>query len=115
MGVCAAVREAALAINAAFADHDLASRPAARELASITDWFEQRRLDEWEARVQVVLPVTSDQSLPISLLNEVFEFGRFNLCGAFQAEKTAEEFRKLIVRLSEHGLMIDEHQSVSEW
>jgi hypothetical protein len=34
---------------------------------------------------------------------------------AFQAEKTAKEFCKLIVRLSEQGLLLDEHQSVSEW
>jgi len=51
----------------------------------------------------------------MSLLDEVFEFGRFNLYAAFQAGETAKEFRKLIVRLSEHGVTLDEHQSVSEW
>jgi hypothetical protein len=115
MGVCSAVCEAALAIDAAFGDDDPRVRPAAHALASMPDWLEQRRLDEWEAHVHEVVPVTTDQGLPMSLLNEVFEFGRFNLYGAFQAEKTVNEFRKLIVRLSEHGVTLDEHQSVSGW
>lgn len=115
MGVCSAVREAALAIDAAFADDDPRVRPAAQALASMPYWSEQRRLDKWEAQVQEVVPVTMDQSPAMSLLDEVFEFGRFNLYAAFQAEETAEEFRKLIVRLSEQGLMVNEYQSVSEW
>jgi len=112
MGVRSAVRQAALAIDAAFGDDDPRVRPAAHALASMPDW---RLLDEWEAYVQDVFPVTADQSLPMSLLDEVFEFGRFNLYAAFQAGETAKEFRKLIVRLSEHGVTLDEHQSVSEW
>jgi hypothetical protein len=79
------------------------------------DWLEQRRLDACEAHVQEVVSVTTEQSPPMSVLNEVFEFGRLNLYAAFQAQKTANEFGTLIVRLSEHGLMVDEHQSVSAW
>jgi len=112
MGVRSAVREAALAIDAAFGHDDPRVRPAANALASMPDW---RLLDEWEAHVQDVFPASAVQSLPMSLLDEVFEFGRFNLYAAFQAEETAKEFRKLIVRLSEHGVTLDEHQSVSEW
>jgi hypothetical protein len=115
MGVCSAVREAALAIDAAFGDDDPRVRPAAHALASMPDWLKQRRLDLWEAHFQELVPVTTDQSLPMSLLDEVFEFGRFNLYGAFQAEKTVKEFRKLVVRLSEYGVTLDEQQSVSEW
>jgi hypothetical protein len=94
MGVCSALREAALAIDAAFGDDDPRVRPAAQALASMPDWLEQRRLDGWETHVQEVVPDTADQSLPMSLPNEVFEFGRFNLYCAFQAEETAREFRK---------------------
>lgn len=115
MGVCSAVREAALAIDAAFGDDDPRVRPAAQAVASMPDWLKQRRLDLWEAHVQEVFPVTTERGTPMSLLDEVFEFGRFNLYTAFQADKTANVFRKLIVQLSEHGLMVDEHQSVSEW
>jgi hypothetical protein len=49
------------------------------------------------------------------LVEEVFEFGRFNVYGAFQAEETAHEFRRLVVRLSQHGVVLNEHQDVSEW
>jgi hypothetical protein len=115
MGVCSAVRAAALAIDAAFGDDDPRVRPPAHALASMPDWLEQRRLDKWEAHVEEVVSVTTDQSLPMSLLDEVFEFGWFNLYAAFQAENTAKEFRELIVRLSEHAVTLDEHQSVSEW
>ena len=115
MGVCSVVREAALAIDAAFGDDDPRVRSATQALASMPDWLEQRRLDLWEEHVQDVLPATDQSSLPMRLVEEVFEFGRFNLYGAFQAERTAQEFSRLVVQLSEHGVELDEHQHVSEW
>jgi hypothetical protein len=114
MGVCSVVREAALAIDAAFGGDDARVKSATQALASMPHWSEQRRLDLWEEQVQEVVPVADQSSLPMRLVEEVFEFGRFNLYGAFQAE-TAQEFRRLVVRLSQHGVVLNEHQDVSEW
>ena len=115
MGVCSAVREMALAIDATFGGDDPRVRSAAQALASMPDWAEQQRLDLWEKHVQEVISVEEPNSLPMSLIEGVFEFGRFNLYGAFQPEQTADEFRRLMVRLSSLGLALDERQVVSDW
>jgi hypothetical protein len=115
MGVCSAVREMALAIDAAFGRDDPRVGSVVQALESMPSWFEQRRLDQWEEEVTGVLPAEDQSSLPISLLVAVFEFGRFNLYGAFQPEKTSAEFRTLTARLSKLGLVLDDHQSVSDW
>ena len=115
MGVCSVVREAALAIDAAFGGDDPQVRSATQALASMPHWSEQRRLDLWEEHVEEVVPVTDQSSRPMRLVEEVFEFGRFNLYGAFQAEETAQAFRRLVVRLSQHGVMFNGHQDVWEW
>ena len=91
MGVCSVVREAALAIDAAFGGDDPRVKSATQALASMPHWSEQRRLDLWEEHVEEVVPVAN------------------------QAEETAQEFRRLVVRLSQHGVMLNEHQDVSEW
>jgi ABC-type cobalamin transport system ATPase subunit len=115
MGVCSVVREAALAIDAAFGGDDPRVRSAAQSVASMPHWSEQRRLDLWEEHVEEVVQVTDQSSLAMRLLEEVCEFGRFNLYGAFRAEETAQEFRRLAARLSQHGVMLTEHDDVSEW
>lgn len=114
MGVCAAVRGMALAIDAAFAESDARVTPAAEAVASMPEWLTKGRLDLWEKRVEQVLSEQHPDGSPLRLLDEVFEFGRFNLYGAFQAKETAEQFRRLIDRLSRHGLVLDEH-AVSDW
>jgi hypothetical protein len=115
MGVCSVVREAALAIDGAFGGNDPRVRSATQALASMPYWSEQRRLDLWEEQVDEVVLVSDQSSLPMRLVEEVYEFGRFNLYGAFQAEETAQEFRRLAVRLSQHGIMLNEHHDVSDW
>jgi hypothetical protein len=115
MGVCSVVREAALAIDAAFGGDDPQVKSATQALAPMPHWSERRRLDLWEEHVEEVVPVADQSGLAMRLVEEVFEFGRFNLYGAFQAEETAQEFRRLVVRLSQHGVVLNEHQDVSEW
>lgn len=51
MGVCLAVRELALAVDAAYGE-DPKIRAIAVALASMPSWHEQRRLDLWESNVQ---------------------------------------------------------------
>jgi hypothetical protein len=79
------------------------------------DWSETGRLDLWEEHFQEVVPDGDQDSVPMRLVEQVFEFGRFNLHAAFDADRTAAEFGALATRFAEHGLLIDQHQSVSEW
>lgn len=114
MGVCAAVREMALTIEGAFASSDATVTPAAQAIASMPTWLQLGRLDSWEERVHSVLPAETLHG-PMALLAEVFEFGRLNLYGAFQPDETAEEFRRLVKRLAQQGLVLPEHHTVSGW
>lgn len=78
------------------------------------DWLEIGRLDVWEEHVQGILPA-GDLQGPVALLNDVFEFGRLNLYCAFQPENTAREFRRLVARLAQQGLAVDEKHPVANW
>jgi hypothetical protein len=99
---------------AAFRDQDARVGSGAQAVASMPNWSEQRRLDLWEEHCQQVIPDGDQGSFPMGLVVAVIEFSRFNLYGAFDNEKTAEEFRRLITRFAAHGLVLDEHQSVSD-
>ena len=114
MGVCPAVRDRTLAIDAAFGRDDppvgsvvQASRPCPAGSAAAT-----RSVG---GGGHSVLPNEVQHSLPISLLVAVFEFGRLNLYGAFQPETTSAEFRTLTARLCNLGLVLNDRQSGSEW
>jgi hypothetical protein len=115
MGVCAAVREMAIAIDAAHGGDDPLVRSVAQAIATMPDWLARNRLDCWEKHVQGVFPFGARISHAMSLLEDVFEFGRLNLYAAFQPEETAHELRALTARLSPLHVALDEREAVSNW
>lgn len=114
MGVCTAVRDMSSAIDAAFGADDPQVRSTARALATMPYWLERGRLDLWEQHVQECRVDEVLESPPLTLLDEVFEFGRYNLYAAFNPEETAREFTRLRLLLSRSGIAIDQ-QDVATW
>lgn len=114
MGVCVAVRELALAVDAAYGD-DPEVRSIALALASMPSWMQQRRLDLWESHVQDVFAKADVATVPMSLLEAIFDLGAFNLYGTFDADGTARNLRSVMDLCAHHGLEVDSAQSVSDW
>ncbi len=109
-----AVRELALAVDAAYGD-DPQVRAIAVALASMPSWHEQRRLDLWENHVQDDFADAALTTVPISVLEAIFAFGAFNLYGRFDAGQTARNLRSVAKLCTSHGLKVNAAQSVSTW
>jgi hypothetical protein len=113
MGVSVAVREMANAVAATFDDPTV--RSVASVLAEMPDWSQQRRLDVWEQRSQDALANVDTRAVPMNLLDEIFEFGAFNLYGAFDVAATTRNYRQLIETLSRHSVAVSGAQSVTSF
>lgn len=115
MGVCLAVGELALAVDAAYGD-DPQVRSIALALASMPSWLKHRRLDLWESRVQDAFADADIAAVPMSLLEAIFDFGAFNLYGKFDADQTARNLLRSVMELcTHHGSKVSAAQSVSIW
>jgi hypothetical protein len=113
MGVSVAVREMANAVAAMFDDPTV--RSVASVLAEMPDWSQQRHLDVWEQRSQDALANVDTKEVPMNLLDEIFEFGAFNLYGAFDVAGTTRNYRQLIETLSKHSVAVSGAQSVTSF
>jgi hypothetical protein len=69
----------------------------------------------WEAAFKGAMEWQDDESEVGQLLWDVFEFGGYNMYGAFDAEGTLQEFRGLASRLSERGVRVREPQGLDGW
>lgn len=114
MSVCEAVRELALAVDAAYGD-DPEVRSIALALASMPSWLQHRRLDLWESHVQDAFAEADMATVPMSLLEAIFDFGTFNLYTKFDADGTARNLRSVIDLCAHHGLKVGVAQLVSIW
>jgi len=81
------------------------------------EWCRQNRLDLWETGVQQsTWPHRSaENEVLCDLLDAVFAFGQYNLYGAFNPSGTQLEYDNLVVLLSNHGLLLEEHSFITEW
>ena len=79
------------------------------------EWMRRGQLDLWEQHVQDALTGQDRGGLPVRLLDEVFEFGRYNLYTAFNAKETTQEFTRVATLLSQSGVAIQGSQSVTAW
>lgn len=82
-------------------------------IATMPAWKTQRQLDEWENLCIDALSNFEDASLKsydakhaslTLLLDEVLEFGRFNLYSAYQQLQTEREYEKLLLLFNEHNI-----------
>jgi hypothetical protein len=92
------------------------SEPQQRAIAhlkSIASYLERRRLDEWDER----FPWESieDGSEVASLLEGVFELGRFNLYAGFDGDGTLREYATVGAKFLEAGLSPPQVESITGW
>ncbi|MEM1115053.1 MAG: hypothetical protein AAF845_17315 [Bacteroidota bacterium] len=75
------------------------------------DHEEAGDLSVWEAEYQNAVSATVEPTTAETLFDEVFDFGRVNLYGAFDAERTVREFEHVKTHLQSLGVALDERWS----
>src|SRR5579884_2495519 len=112
MGVCETVKSLAEAVAKAKA----LEKPRHRLLVEILRLMPLYRdigdLSAWESAIHGALG-QDDESEVGQLLWEVFEFGTYNMYGAFDAEGTAEVFRHLSQWMAQRGVTAPEPQGLT--
>lgn len=77
-------------------------------IGNIRYWAEKRHLETWESDACSAIPhpLWSEEKEYhlLVLAHEVFEFGQYNLYGAFDEEGTIEEYDKLFEKFAEHDI-----------
>src|SRR3954467_5282780 len=75
---------------------------AIAHLKAIPDYLARRRLDEWESDLPP--PSGDDHPITASLLDAVYELGRYNLYTQFNSEETLREYATIAAKFLESGL-----------
>ncbi|MFT3788620.1 MAG: hypothetical protein QM770_21015 [Tepidisphaeraceae bacterium] len=88
-------------------------RQAIEHLKTISDFVVRRNLDEWEAGFP--WESTRDGSVVASLLEDVYELGRYNLYTQFNRERTLREYATVGAKLLQAGLSPPQVESITDW
>lgn len=115
VGICAMVLRAVDAVAVSFVDVTGQERTAIEMVASMRAWGERGRLDHWERVVRERLDYEDDRSVVMALLNDIFDFGAFNLYAAMDEMGTLRELSKLQASLASHGIRLDTEKFVADW
>jgi hypothetical protein len=84
-------------------------------LRLMPEYRDINHLVAWESAFQGVLEDQDDESEIGQILWEVFDFGRFNMYGAFDAPRTSQQFEWLSNWLSARGVPMPPPQGLADW
>lgn len=115
MGICTTVRELAAAVEKSKSVVLPKHCVQIDLLRRMQQFADARDLGDWEARFQSTVGECEDQSEVGLLIWEIFEFGRFNLYGAFRPLETNHEYEILKSFLSMHGVKVDANHNNEDW
>ena len=116
MGVADVVRTVAKAVARVTNPTDPLHRIRLRILQLMPDYRDIHMLVAWESAFKGAGPDT-DQSEVGRLLQEVFDFGMFNMYGQFDGPGTVSAFRQLSDWLAGRGVVVPvpEPRELSKW
>jgi hypothetical protein len=69
----------------------------------------------WESAYQGALAERDDESEVGQLLWEVFDFGRLNMYGRFEPDRTAHAFAALSSWIAERGVSVPAPAGLADW
>lgn len=115
MGICATVKELAKAVQSIAQDGNPNVQLSIEILSLMPLYAEARELGAWEQAYQAISSQEHNQSNVEMLLDAIFEFGRFNLYGAFRKEATNQEYRILVSKLEQHGIRPVHSPEIDNW
>jgi hypothetical protein len=115
VGVCETVKALAEAIAQAKAPQEARHRLMVEILRLMPLYRDIHDLTAWESAFQGALHGQDDDSEVGHLLWELFEFGRYNMYGAFDAPGTAKEFASLAKLLTRGDVPVPQSPGLTGW
>jgi hypothetical protein len=115
MGVCAVVKEFAEAVSYVKQPQEWRCKLAIELLRLMPLYAKVGDLSAWEAAFQNALQTVDTTKEVGKLLLAIFEFGRYNLYGAFNVEDTSRELSSLVDLLTRSGVYVNRPGRIMGW
>ena len=84
-------------------------------LRLLPEYRDINKLPAWESAFQGALDSRDDESEIGQIPFEVFEFGRCNMYGEFDLDRTVYEFERLSSWLADRGIVVPAPEDLSQW
>lgn len=115
MGVCVTVKSLAESVSTVKTPEDSRHRILVEILRLMPLYRDIFGLVAWESAFRGALAEEDDDSEVGQILYEVFDFGTFNMYGAFDADGTAQEFERVSAWLRQGGVPVLQPQGIADW